>query len=828
MMLRLCAIIIFILVCQFSWLDLKAGKISGTVYNQRSIILPFASILVKGSTIGTTANSQGEYFLNLPPGTYQIICQHVGFTKSEKEITVTNEPLVLNFVLTEQELSLTEIVVKSGSEDPAYAIIRQAIKKRTFYKTQVASFQCEVYIKGQIKLRDYPKALFGQKIDFEDGDTSKQKMIFLSETIARYTFQQPDKEKIEVFSTRVSGQSNGLGFSSPQFISFYDNNVRLSGALNPRGFISPIADGALNFYRYKYQGAYFEDGRQVNRIQVIPKRTYEPLFSGFIEIVENDWRIHSINLTLLKASQMELLDTLRIEQLYVPVKPDIWMVNSQTIYPSIKIFGFNAYGYFTTLYSDYTIGEAYTKKFFGRTLMKFDSASNKRERSYWDTARPIPLQEEELVDYRKKDSLEQRRKDPKYLDSLDRKQNKFTPMGLVLSGQTFSRRKSKSSFSYDPLLKAISFNTVEGWALQFAGTYRKELSGRKQFRFTPVVRYGFSNRHFNAFGIGEYRFGKKYFNSITVSGGKRIYQFNNANPIPQVINTYTTLLRGFNYMKIYEAWFANVQYAKGIGEGLTVRATLNFQDRSPLNNTDTTTIWGNAEKRNNITPNFPTEISSSNIIRHQAFVAGISVSYRPGAKYIELPDRKINIGSKYPLFSLSYYKGIDRLFGSDVDFDKWRFSIQDECNLKLAGELRYKVVIGGFLNSRKTEIPDYQHFNGNRVSYASEYLNSFQLAPYYQKSNTDKFFTILHVEHQFNGLLTNKIPFVKKLNLRLVGGGNAFFVGRDNNYYEFFLGVNNIFKVLRLDYVWAFNDNQRYTSGMKWGLRIFTDLFSDY
>jgi len=223
MKLRLCAMIIFILACQFSWLDLKAGKISGRVYNQRSMILPFASILVKGSTIGTTANSQGEFFLNLPPGTYQIICQHVGFTKSEKEITVTDEPMVLNFVLTEQELTLTEIVVKSGSEDPAYAIIRKAIKKRNFYKTQVASFQCEVYIKGQIRLRDYPKALFGQKIDFEDGDTSKQKMIFLSETIARYTFQQPDKEKIEVFSTRVSGQSNGLGFSSPQFISFYDN-----------------------------------------------------------------------------------------------------------------------------------------------------------------------------------------------------------------------------------------------------------------------------------------------------------------------------------------------------------------------------------------------------------------------------------------------------------------------------------------------------------------------------------------------------------------------------------------------------------------------------
>ena len=805
-----------------------AGKITGTVYDQHQNILPFASILVKGSTIGTTANSQGQYFLNLPSGTYHIICQHVGFTKSEKEIKVNNEPLVLNFVLNEQELSLSEIVVKAGAEDPAYAIIRQAIKKRSFYKTQVASFQCEVYIKGQIKLRDFPKSLFGQKIDFEDGDTGKNKMIFLSETIGRYTFQQPDKEKIEVFSTRVSGQSNGLGFSSPQFVSFYENNVQLSSALNPRGFVSPIADAALSFYRYKYQGAYFEDGKQINRIQVIPKRTYEPLFSGFIEIMENDWRIHGINLTLLKTSQMELLDTLRIEQLYVPVKPDIWMVNSQTIYPAIKFFGFNAHGYFTTLYSDYMINEAYTKKFFGRTLMKFDSISNKRDKTYWDSARPVPLQEEELADYHTKDSLEVLRKDPRYLDSLDRKQNKFSVMGVLLTGQTFNRRASKTSFSYDPLLKAISFNTVEGWALQFAGTYRKDLEGRKEFRFTPIVRYGFSNKHLNAFGIGEYRFGKSYFNSLTVSGGKRIYQFNNANPIPQFINTYTTLFKGFNYMKIYEAWFANVQYAKGIGEGLTFRANIMFQDRMPLQNTDTTTIWGNSEKTEHITPNYPTEITSTNMPRNQALIAGVSISYRPGAKYIELPDRKINIGSKYPLFSLSYAKGIEGLFGSDVNYDRWRFSIQDECNLRLAGELRYKVVVGGFLNNQKTEIPDYQHFNGNQVSYASEYLNSYQLSPYYQKSNDGHFFTMLHVEHQFNGLLTNKIPVIKKLNLRLIGGANAFFISKDNNYYEFFAGVNNIFKVLRLDYVWAFNDNKPFNTGMKWSIRIFTDLFSDY
>ncbi|MFZ8310654.1 DUF5686 family protein, partial [Staphylococcus aureus] len=76
----------------------------------------------------------------------------------------------------------------------------------------------EVYIKGQLQLRNYPKNFMGEKVDFEDGDTSKRKMIFLSETMANYSVDG-DKKKIDVVSTKVSGRSDGFGFSSPQIIS---------------------------------------------------------------------------------------------------------------------------------------------------------------------------------------------------------------------------------------------------------------------------------------------------------------------------------------------------------------------------------------------------------------------------------------------------------------------------------------------------------------------------------------------------------------------------------------------------------------------------------
>ena len=219
--------LLFIILILSSILQAQAGKVSGVVTDDKGHLLPFASILVKGTPRGTTTNNEGKYFINLDPGTYTIVCQYVGYERKEKKITVGNDPISLDFSLSLQQLTLSEVVVKPGGEDPAYEIIRNAIKKRSYYLNQIDRFRCEVYIKGQLRLRDYPKKFMGQKVDFEDGDTSKRKMVYLSETIAKYSVQRPDKTKLEVISTKVSGQSDAFGFSAPQIVSFYQNNIEI-------------------------------------------------------------------------------------------------------------------------------------------------------------------------------------------------------------------------------------------------------------------------------------------------------------------------------------------------------------------------------------------------------------------------------------------------------------------------------------------------------------------------------------------------------------------------------------------------------------------------
>lgn len=810
-----------------AYLPLVARVVKGKVVDENKAPLPFATVSLKGVDKKAVSNANGEFNFDLPDGNYTLVCQHVGYTTVAQELVVNDNTEQVYIYLKPTELTLKEVVIKQGSKDPAYAIIKSAIKERKYNGSKAGAYYCEAYIKGLIRTFNYPNTLFGQKIDFEDGDTSKKKIIFLSESISDVYVNQSSETKIVVKSTRVSGQTNGLGLATPLLLSFYDNIVALPKSFNPRGFISPIADGALSYYNYTYLGAFFENGVQVSRIQVIPKRKYEPLFEGYIQIVEDTWNIHSLSLTLNKESQLEIAHKLKIEQNYEMISYQTWMIGSQIIYPQVKLFGFEAGGYFTSVYSKYQINKEFDKKTFGNVLMKYDSSSNKKPDSFWVKSRPIPLLFEEVRDFEKKDSLEKRREDPAYLDSLDKIQNKIIPIALIFNGQTIINRNKKFYYTYDPVLKSVNYNTVEGLVLQLSGTVQKDLSGRKQWSFTPVLRYGVAIKKFNAFIRTNYRFGKKYPNNIAISLGSRVYQFNNANPIPQIMNTFATILNGNNYMKLYQANFFNVNYRKGLGNGFDFSGFINYQNRTPLVNTDTSYSGANAGTFNKFTPNYPTEIVNQPMQPNKAFLVGFRISFRPGTKYIELPDRVVNSFSRTPTFGFQYTKGIKNVLGSHADFDKWRFSVVGDINFKLGGEFKYRVETGGFINTRFVEIPDYNHFIGNLTGKATPYLESFQVAPFYALSNKEKIFLQLNGEYKLNGLLTNKIPVVRKLNLRLITGANMIWL-KDNEYVEVFVGVDNILKVFRVDYIWGFGKTVMPQNGIRIGIRGFSTLFTDY
>jgi hypothetical protein len=524
---------------------------------------------------------------------------------------------------------------------------------------------------------------------------------------------------------------------------------------------------------------------------------------------------------LLKEQGMQLLDTLGLEQLYVPSTGNVWVIKSQVLFPSGKIFGFDFWGNFLQVYDKFNLNPKFKRKFFDNTILKFEDSANKKTMAYWDSVRPIPLILDEQKTYKKLDSLEQVRKDPKYLDSLDKRRNKFTTMGFLLTGLNFENSKKKSEININPLISALQYNTVEGGVLQFTPTYTKRYIGRESLKISPTIRYGLANKHFNGNLGMNYTFGKTYRKTIQLIAGTDVFQFNNSNPILPILNSFVTLRNELNYMKIYEAGFFKLGYSAEAGNGVTIGASFQYQNRRPLENLPDLPRWKDYPNRE-FTPNYPTEITNTNMVANQASMLTLTLRWRPGSKYIELPDQKINVGSKYPTMNASITKGIEGFLGSDVNYTKWNFGINDDLNLKLAGRINYSFNVAGFINAEKAFIPDYIQYQGNQLFIANNYMNTFQLAPYYQYSNTGNFNASGHVQYHLNGLITNKIPGFKKLNWFFVAGASALHIGPGNDYFESNFGIENIFKVIRIDYVQGYEKS----GGRRSGLRLSMPLVS--
>src|SRR5690606_28094006 len=165
-------------------------------------------------------------------------------------------------------------------------------------------YTAKVYIKGVQRLLQAPKKFLGVDIDQigrEIGlDSNRTGIVYLSESESRITVRPHDEFREEMISSKFSGNNRALSFNraADLKLNFYENHQPIIEGLSARPFVSPIADNALSYYRYRLLGTTVENGLTIHKIEVIPRRRAEPLYQGDIYIVEDAWRIYGVNLQL--------------------------------------------------------------------------------------------------------------------------------------------------------------------------------------------------------------------------------------------------------------------------------------------------------------------------------------------------------------------------------------------------------------------------------------------------------------------------------------------------------------------------------------------------
>ncbi len=797
-------------VCLATQLSAQQATVKGRVTDAQGDALSYAAIYVEGTNIGTTTNEEGDYATKLSNGTYTLVFQYVGFKTQSQTITIEGENILLDVVLSTEAMLLKEIIVERSDQDPAYAIIRQAQAKRKYYlNEEIKSYQCKVYIKGLNRLSSKPKSFMGVRIDLDTG------IVYLSESLSELSYQQPNQYKERMIASKVSGDPRGFSFNQATnaWLNLYENIS--AQELTERGLVSPIAANAMAYYRYRLEGAFYQQGELVNKIRVIPRRRLAPAYSGFIYITEGTWRIHSTDLYLQKGV-VEFVDSITVKQVYAPVQDDIWLPLSQKFYFSADGFGFKGNGYFAFVYSDYIVEPAFDKKHFNKEVITVEKESNKKDSIFWEQIRPVPLTLEENLDYQRKDSIRIMKESPVYKDSLDRERNKLSVGEVLWAGYTYRNTARKKSFSFQPIFSTFQYNTVEGLVTDFTLDYQKNYEDRRFFSVQPTLRYGFANQRFQAKIATAYRFNPLANAQISLEGGRYVEQVSRVQSISPFVNSVYTLFREENFLKIYEKSYGKVRYQHRLLKGLRMFTELEYANRNPMqNNSDY--AFRDVEGRA-FTSNVPLtrENISAEFEQNQALTFGLVMLVDFKQKYARYPDRLFVIESKYPTFRLNYRRGIP-ILGSDVNYDFLTLGVFQDLSLGLVGNTEYNFEIGAFLSSNQMTFIDFRHFLGNQTIFYREAFGGFQLLDYY-KFSTNQAYLLANFEHHFEGFLLNAIPLLRRLKWQTVASANYLYTQDARHYFELGVGIEHIFKILRVDFITAFQSGEKINTGLRVGL----------
>ena len=810
------------------------AQIKGTITDITGLPLALVSIYEENTYNGTSSNEQGIYELNIKKtGKHSIVFQYLGFKTQKITVTIDKFPYLLNIKLIEENLSLTEVVINT-KENPANAVIRQAISNKKENSEKTAHFKADFYSRGIFKVKDLPKKILGQKIGDLDGavDSTGTGIIYLSETVSKIIFEKPDNLKERIIASKVSGDSKGFSYNTARstIYDFYDNTLPFSSKM-----ISPIANNAFNYYKYKLEGTFQDENNlMINKIEVIAKRDAEPVFEGYIYIVEDSWAIYAIDLDIKGyRMQQEFIDVMTLKQNFSYNKnTGIWAKNTQSLEFTAGIFGIKFNGKFSYVYSNYEFEKAFDKKTFTNEIVSFEDNSNKKDTLFWNQIRPIPLTLEENTDYIKKDSVFAVRNSKTYLDSIDKKENKFKFLSPI-KGYRWKNSIKKISFGYDGLLNlsSLNFNTVQGWNLDSGfsfRSYKQEEENGKSTSISTKFNYGFSDNRLRVTANFYQRFNNQNYGTLTISGGSKVNQFNPEEPINKFINDISTLYFKDNYIKLYNKEFAGATYGQNVGNNFYLRGTLEYQQRKSLFNTNDYTFIKSDDPYSSNNPLLPNDNLTPSFEQHHLTKATVFARLNFGNKYISRPDGKLNIrNDKYPTIYFSY----ENAFAANEN--KYQFQLLStqlryDFNAGNKGTLGINLKAGAFIQAENISFADYKHFNGNRtqVGTSDRYLNVFNLMSYYSNS-TNKSYLEGHFEHNDKGYIMNKIPLLNKLNSTLVLGFHALAIPDRKPYTELTVGLDNLgfgkFKVFRFDFVHS-NQNGIQENGVVFGLKILNVL----
>lgn len=800
-------------------------KISGTVKDEQNNTVPFANILFVGSNSGTVSDENGKFYLESNKTYSEIEVSFLGY--ENKIVAIKSRDFNLTITLKESASQLKEVFIYSGKikkkGNPAIAILKKVWeKKRKNGIYLFDQYEYEKYEKLEFDINNVDSTLINSKIFnniefvFDGIDTSRVTgkaflPIFINESVYK-TYGDNDKGKIreDIKANKNSGfesNQNIIAFIKDLYVDYdiYSNYIKIFD----KSFVSPVSKAGVSTYNYILADSAFIDNKWCYNIIYYPRRKSELTFKGDFWVNDSTFAVKEINMQATKSANINWVKDIYIEQEFNVLNDSVFLLKKDYMMSDFSLGkkdkAKGVYGKRTTMYKDYTFDVPHPDKFYGVKIDAYNEEIYNKGADFWNTSRQEKLTKNELGIYKMIDTLK----------TVPKFKRMYDLVSIIGSGYI-----EMGNFDFGPIFSTVGINDVEGVRVRAGG--RTYFGPNDKWRLQTYLAYGFKDDQVKYGASGKWMLNPK--SRLIIGGGNR----RDVEQIGVSLTTTNDILG--------RSFASSALFASGDNSKLTsINLTNLYFSIEPKKNLmfRLGTSYRTLKSASPSTFNLDYWVDKENGIKESETIQSevdFSIQYTPNRKSIGWGVERNEVSSNYSTLYFSYSQGIKGVFNSDFDYQKVQIYY------------RQPILIGGFgrmsasLEVGKTfgEVPLglLSVVPGNQSYFTIE--NTFSMLDYYEFV-TDTYASV-HVDHNFNGRIFSRIPFLRKLNWReLVGvkavwgqisdenlalnASNIDYVSPTNGYYEYSVGIGNVFKVLRFDFSWRGNYKE-LPNAKKFALKI--------
>lgn len=786
-------------------------RVTGTVIDAVSKTpVPFVNVLFKGTFSGTVTDENGDFAVETKLKSDTIIVSALGFKRQYIRIAGNNGNK-LNIELQPDNVSLTEVIVKYQG-NPAEKLLKKVIDHkpdndpRQFQTLQYETYQkieVDVYNISKLVQNNFITRPFKFMFEYMDSSADGRKFLpsFITESLSERFYQKtPNFSKEVIKASQIAG--NGDDKEINQFTGeFYTNfNVYKDFVvISNKSFVSPIANSGIFFYKYYLSDSIVNEQGKFYKLEYFPRRKQDYTFNGYMWIHDSTFAIESIKFMLSEEVNVNFIRGLDAEQKFTLINGH-WVMESDRVLldlnpltkKSIGVIG-RKFGHYDKYRFNEPIPDSVARN--PNNIILLDSITDK-PKNYWDTVRAEPLSERESGIYVMVDSLKKNKTYKLYERLGNVLITGYVPLKYIELGQYY---------------KAYSFNPVEGSRLKIGFRTSPQLSQR--FFMYGHLAYGFKDQkwktnielyyHLVPDKIPWRLVGFQYRNDLEqFSVSEKVWDHDNILNSIFRRSSFNNLLRVKTIYGFYEhEWF----------QGLTNKVEFKHREVQPVGNiqfqrgTDTSKYYQKL---------VTTEFS-------------FSLHFALKEKYLLRRVKRTPTGTKWPIFDIKYTLGVKNLWDANFGYHKLVMSVSDRFRINPIGYTDYYIEAGKIWGAAPW--PFLFNHQGNTTfmydRFAFNRMNTLEFV-------SDEYVT-LKVEHHFDGLLFNRIPGFRKLKWREVFTASALYGSLRNYeahkklvsfpqypgmnikpslqqpYYEVGFGIENIFRVFRIDFIWRLSNLNR-------------------